>query len=106
IPDPQNRLVFPAVEQGTAGGAMPIGRLRRAALRDPEVELIGIKIVVARIGDRRRRAALELQQRGCEALGGTGWIELPGDRPYRGDVAPQHAKGVDLMRDLIEQDAA
>src|SRR4051812_10365094 len=102
----QRALSVLALRKGAARGAMR-GLLRGAALGDPEMQLVGIKEIVAAIDQRGRDGALELQEGRAVALGGTRRIENADLRPHAShQAAAEEAHGVDLMRHLVEQDAA
>ena len=81
--------------------------LRRAALANAEVPFVGIEMVVAAVDQRGRRAVLELQERDAASLGRPRRIEharLRAHAPHQ--PAAEQPHGVDLVRHLIEQDAA
>ena len=79
----------------------------RAALGDVEVPLVGIEMVVAAVDERSRNTALELQERDTASLRRPQWIEHARLRAHAAHpAAADQTRGVDLMRHLVEQDAA
>ena len=85
---------------------MLVGRLWRAALVDPEMQLVAVEKIIAAIDQRGRGAILEVEERDGAAFGRPRRIEPRGLGAHAAQPpSPDQPHHVDLMRHLVEQDA-
>ena len=100
-------LVDRIVRERAAPRALPSGFLERAAFRDPVVQLVAVEEVVGAVGQRRGRAAFEVQEGRAVAVGRPRRVEGVDMRAQRcAPVRGERAHDLDLVRHLVEGDAA
>ena len=79
------------------------GCLGAAEFADPAGQFVAVVMRIAAIGQRRRRAVLERQQRGIGAVARARFVPIAGDRADRADRLPREPPhDIDLMRALAE----
>src|ERR1700730_14217581 len=84
-----------------------IGALWLATLPDPPVQLVAVEAVIAAVDQTGRRAIGEAEHSHAGSLGGTGVVENIGHGAYPAHFgAGEKPRNVDLVGDLVEQDAA
>src|ERR1700719_115146 len=86
---------------------MLIGRFLCATLADPKMQLVTVEEIVAAIDQRGRGAVVEFEERDGAAFGRPRRIEPRGLGAHAAQPpSPDQPYHVDLMRHLVEQDAA
>src|SRR4029078_10715584 len=100
----ESRLLIGVAKQAARTGA----RLLLAAhFADPPLQLVGIKVPIARIGKGGTCATLKCEQSSVRTLRGAAWVPGTGDgaEAFR-QSAGQEAHDVDLMGSLAKDDTA
>src|SRR5262245_26486249 len=101
------RLALAAPRQeGAARSSVATRLLAGSAFRDPMMPFVAVEEIVRAQRDGRGGLVLELQESRAVAGRQAGAVERPHAGPHDADAATQQAYAFDLMRQLIEGDAA